>query len=204
MDHICPGGNQRVYFLCVLRWAGASPRDLLVFYKAAVRSVVEHACVVWHTGLMAEQTDRIESMQRRVLRAIYPDLSYAEALQCTGFKTLQARRERVARAFFGKVLAPDHKLHHLLPEPCQLGYELRAAKKYLQPAENKLSKTDPVDLCAGALAVTDNKTTLIIYIVTDSFCSNKTSSAIHFQFFDVYSLLLFVPIQLSGCKWINY
>ena len=40
----------------------------------------------------------------------------------------------MARAFFGKVLAPDHELHHLFPEPHQLGYELRAAKKYLEPA----------------------------------------------------------------------
>ena len=83
---------------------------------------------------MAEQTERIESIQRRVLRVIYPNLSYAEALQCTGFETLQARRERMARAFFGKVFAPDHKLHHLLPEPRPFGNELRAAKKYPKPA----------------------------------------------------------------------
>ena len=40
----------------------------------------------------------------------------------------------MARSFFEGVAAPDHKLHHLLPEPRQLGYGLRGAKKYSVPA----------------------------------------------------------------------
>ena len=40
----------------------------------------------------------------------------------------------MATAFLGKVLAPNHKPHHLLPEPRKLGYELRAATKYSEPA----------------------------------------------------------------------
>ena len=72
VDYICPNANRRLYFMCMLRRAGASRADLLTFYKAYVRSAVEYACAGWHTGLTAEQADRIESVQRRALRIIEP------------------------------------------------------------------------------------------------------------------------------------
>ena len=83
------------YFVCRLRRAGASRVNLLTFYKAYVRSAVEYASAVWHTGLTGEQADRIESVQRQALR-IEPGLSYHEALALTGLETLHARWERMA------------------------------------------------------------------------------------------------------------
>ena len=71
----------------------ASPSEMLAFYKAVVRSAVEYACVAWHTGLTARKSDRIESIQRRALRIIDPDLTYHQALQRTGLKTLEAQGE---------------------------------------------------------------------------------------------------------------
>ena len=56
--------------MCMLRRAGASRADLLTFYMAYVRSAVEYASAVWHTGLTGEQADRIESVQRRAPRII--------------------------------------------------------------------------------------------------------------------------------------
>ena len=103
---------------------------ILTFYKACVRSAVEYASAVWHTGLTVEQTDRIESIQRRALRIIEPDLSYQEALALTGLETLHARRERMARAFFVGILNPSHRLHHLLPDPRPVIYGLRRQHLY--------------------------------------------------------------------------
>ena len=75
----------------MLRRAGASRVDLLTFYKAYIRSAVEYASAVWHTGLTGEQADRIESVQRRALRIIEPGLSYHEALSLTGLHGDAAR-----------------------------------------------------------------------------------------------------------------
>ena len=80
LGYICPSGSKRLYFLSMLKRAGASQRDLLMFYKAAVRSVVEYACVVWHTGLTGEQSNRIESIPKRAVGIILPDVSYELAL----------------------------------------------------------------------------------------------------------------------------
>ena len=33
IDYICPRGNQRLYFLCILRCATASPSEMLAFYN---------------------------------------------------------------------------------------------------------------------------------------------------------------------------
>ena len=130
VDYICPSTNRRLYFVCMLRRAGASRADLLTFCKAYVRSAVEYASTARHTGLTGEQADRIESVQRRALRIIEPGLSYHEALTLTGRETLQTRRERMARAFFEAILSPGHKLHHLLPDPRPVNYGLRHRHRY--------------------------------------------------------------------------
>ena len=43
VDYVCPNASKSIYFLSKLKRAGASQRDLHMFYKAAVRSVVEYA-----------------------------------------------------------------------------------------------------------------------------------------------------------------
>ena len=84
-------------------------------------------CAFWLTSLSTEQSDQIERLQKRALRLICPDSSSDEALILSGLETLHARRERVARNFFDEVLFPEHTLHHLLPEPHDVRYDLRAA-----------------------------------------------------------------------------
>ena len=134
VDYICPTANGRLYFVCMLKRAGASRADLLNFYKASVRSTVEYASAVWHTGMTAEQADRIESVQRRALRIIEPGLSYQEALASTGLEMLHSRRERMAQAFFEAILSPDHRLHYLLPDPRPVSYGLRSRNDYAVPS----------------------------------------------------------------------
>ena len=40
--------------------------DLLVYYKAIMRTVLEYPCLVWHPGLTKAQSDLIESTQKRL------------------------------------------------------------------------------------------------------------------------------------------
>jgi len=121
---------QRLYLLVLLRRAGVKNQDILRIYTSMVRSVLEYACQVWHTSLTKGQADQLESVQRRALRLVYPDLSYREALQVSGMRTLHQRREDICRSFFKDMMRPTHKLHYLLPDTRPARYTLRNKTRY--------------------------------------------------------------------------
>ena len=129
-EYLHTKGSQRLYLLVLLRPAGVPDHDILRIYTSMIRSVLEYAAPVWHTSLSQEQSERLESVQKRALRVVYPDLSYRRALSLTGMQTLHQRREDTAREFFVQLLQPGHKLHYLLPQPRDIGYNLRSLPKY--------------------------------------------------------------------------
>ncbi len=94
-----------------------------------VRSVVEYACAVWHVGLTNEQSQKLESIQRRALNIIYPDLPYRAALQQSDLPRLDERRESLSMDFFKAMLATGHRLHHLLPPQRDTGHDLRKNRR---------------------------------------------------------------------------
>jgi len=54
-----------------LKRAAVSCRAMSRFYIAVIRPVMEYAAPVWHTGLTAELTESLESVQKRALRIIF-------------------------------------------------------------------------------------------------------------------------------------
>ena len=90
-----------------------------------IRPVVEYACQVWYTSLTGAQTNKLEWIQRRALRSVYLDASYAEALSQSGLLRLSQRMEDLSKAFFRDMLSPSHRLHHLLPPARGIPYGLR-------------------------------------------------------------------------------
>ena len=127
----------RIYYLKQLRRSGMEDVDLLVFYKAIIRPVLEYACPVWHPGLTKAQSDIIEGIQRRSLRIIYPSLSYQEALTTCNLQTLGERREEICRKLFKDMCNKDHKLHYLLPKEKTVPYQLRSVKLPVPKLKNK-------------------------------------------------------------------
>ena len=96
---------------------------------------MEYACQVWHTGLTNKQSETLESIQKRAMMILSPDLSYGDALAKLGLPTLHDRREHLCRRFFQAILQPEYRLHHLVPEKCDTGYGLRNSNKY--PPSNR-------------------------------------------------------------------
>jgi hypothetical protein len=47
---VCNKANKRLYFLKKLKRTKMSVDDLLCYYKAVIRPVIEYACPVWHSG----------------------------------------------------------------------------------------------------------------------------------------------------------
>ena len=57
------------------------PKLLVHFFRSVVVPQLEHACPVWTTSITEEQKTMIESVQKRALKIIYPDLDYVSALK---------------------------------------------------------------------------------------------------------------------------
>lgn len=76
---------------------------------------MEYAYALFHSSLPQYLLVDLETCQKRALRIIFPDKEYDEALSCTGLISLNERRENIANKLFSNVLAPNHKLHKLLP-----------------------------------------------------------------------------------------
>jgi len=100
---------KRLHFLKLLKRSGISTTDLLYYYTAVIRPVLEYGSVVWHASITNKQSRQIDSIQRRAERIIGVN-------ECAAKLTpLKERREHQTRKFFDTMLQPDNCLHNLIP-----------------------------------------------------------------------------------------
>ncbi len=86
----------------MLNKAGLSKQDILEVYCAKIRPIMEYACQVWHPGLTKEQSDSLESIQKRVLKVVYTDTNYEEALNLANLPKLSECRENMCKKLLNK------------------------------------------------------------------------------------------------------
>ena len=113
----------RLYLMRQLKRAGLDQNELVCFYTTCIRPVAEYACETFHNSLPIYLSDKLEKLQKRAFRIIYPTLSYSEALVALGLPLLSVRIEELTTRLFDKFLQdPNHRLHHLLPpkNECQV------------------------------------------------------------------------------------
>ena len=115
IDYVVAKASKRIFVITQLIRAGVDKSDIVNVYSAIIRSVVEYACPVWHCGITKKQSNDVESVQRRCLKILYPELSYADALFVSGLERLDVRRANMVRMLFEQVKKPNHVLHNLLP-----------------------------------------------------------------------------------------
>ena len=126
---ICSKAAKRLHFLKLLKRSGMPTDDLLYYYSAVIRPVLEYGCVIWHSSLTIEQTHHIDAIQRRAERII-------GLTECAGkLAPLKERREEQAKCFFESLKQPTSCLHDIFPpKRDQLTIErLRHAKQYPVP-----------------------------------------------------------------------
>ena len=87
--------------LTKLKYVGVSTEDLIEIYMLFIRSRAEYVSVVWHSSLTAEQTKKIENIQKTSLKIILgPDyIDYPTALEWCGLIELSTRRKNRCLAF---------------------------------------------------------------------------------------------------------
>ena len=83
-------------------------QDILQFYTLCVRPIVEYASTVSHYSLPKYLSDEIERVQKRVLRIVYPNLHYEDALIEARMESLYDRRQAAC------LDDPNHQLNNLV------------------------------------------------------------------------------------------
>jgi hypothetical protein len=106
--------SKRYFIIYQLSRMGLARKDIITVYCAVMRSVLEYACVVWHPGLTVAESSEIERVQKRVLRIIFPNFHYKDALLAAQLDRLDVRREKLMRTTFMEIKDPSHILNPLL------------------------------------------------------------------------------------------
>ena len=132
VESICKKAAKHLYFLKQLKRAKVPPHDMLLFYTTCIPPVIEYACPVFHHSLPQYLSNEIERLQKRALRIILSDLSFAEALVALDITSLYEKRAALSNALFDQIVRDQsHKLHDLLPPRNGFSYCTRS-QRYLK------------------------------------------------------------------------
>ena len=111
INEIVTKASKRLHILRFLKRSGVSPFHLLRVYFPLIRSL-EYCCMAWFSSLTINLSDKIELVQKRIMRTIYSTLGYDVALDQTKCWSLCARRDTFWEKTFDKIRQPDSRLNH--------------------------------------------------------------------------------------------
>ena len=122
----------RLWMIRRLKLIGANQEELLDVYIKQIRSVLEYAAVVWHSGLTEINSRNIERVQKACLAIILGQgyISYRNALQLTSLDRLDSRREGLCLKFARSTIK-NPKFKHWFEEDIKI-IETRRLKKNLK------------------------------------------------------------------------
>ena len=95
--------NSRLYALRRLKNSGMCVTNLVIIYSTFIRSCIAYASPAW-SALTKNQSDLIESIQRRAFRIIIPVMSYSDALDYRRLQTLCMRRPNSCESFINNLI----------------------------------------------------------------------------------------------------
>ena len=112
--------NVFTFFLKQLKRAGVPTDQLVHFYVAVIRPVLEYFTPVWHYDITHTQTEQIESIQKRAIRIIFPltrEISYPYALSlfAANLNSLHSRRYDISKSFFQDICDQSSCIHQIRP-----------------------------------------------------------------------------------------
>ena len=142
--------NKRMYFLILLKRANVPARDIICFYLACIRPVLDYCAPLYHHALPDYLCNDMERIQKRALSIISPSLSYCDNLSLFDIDSLKDRRIEQCHKFFESIVSsPEHKLHHFLPPKNNSSYNLRHHRQFSYPVTRtkRFSRTFLPTMC---------------------------------------------------------
>ena len=120
-EFICKRARSKIFLLRNMKRSGLVRNELIDAYVKEVRSLLELAVPVWHSGITLDQEIKIERVQKSALSIILGKsyISYENALQLTQLQRLSTRRESICSRFIKKNMKSERpflqtikKSHH--------------------------------------------------------------------------------------------
>ena len=132
VSHISKKFGMRIWAIRNLKRAGVPEKKIVEFHTTAIRPVIEYTAQVYHHMLTGELSERIERLQRIVLKVIYgPETSYREALQQSGLCRLEETRIDLCRKFAIKA-EQNPRYKRWFPEADETGHDTRHKKRLME------------------------------------------------------------------------
>ena len=139
-EFICGKARQKLWILRRVLKLNLTSFELFDAYQKEIRSILEFAVPVWHSGLTRKQTSEIESIQKLAFRIILGTsyVSYSDG--CANFETvtLEQRRQEICHHFAKKNLESNHcmftkvDLHPGLRKRSRIVQEYKCNKRKFQ------------------------------------------------------------------------
>ena len=109
-SYICEKARKRLWILRRLLESKLSTHELFDVYTKEIRSVLELAVPVWHSGLTKSQTKQIENIQKIAFRIILQKnyINYEQACKQLSALSLAKRRDNLCLKFAKRNLKSEH------------------------------------------------------------------------------------------------
>ena len=121
IDYISKKASKRLYSLRILKKVGVNREGILKVYLTTIRPILEYGMQVWQ-DIPEFLSNKLESIQKRALRIIYPCHSYLDALNITNLSSLKERRTQLCRKYIQKISQNDHPINFLKPRTATSGH----------------------------------------------------------------------------------
>ena len=111
-EYICTKARKKLWILSRLDKLGLSRKNLFDVYTKEIRSILELAVPVWHSGLTLTQSKNIERIQKTAFKMILKQnyTNYNLACNTLSTQTLHERRVMLCRNFALKNLKSQNSM----------------------------------------------------------------------------------------------
>ena len=136
VEYLCSKASKRIWILRRLMELYLDTDIILDVYRKEIRSVLEYAAVVFHSGLTKKQSDALESVQKLVLKMLsnHLNLNFSANEAYIYFMTepLEGRRLEACKTFIKRTL--KNPTHSNMFRECSNNYDTRNKyKRFVVP-----------------------------------------------------------------------
>ena len=115
-----------------LKKANLTTSQLSGLYQNVLRPVIDYCSSTYHSMLTKDQSERLESLQKKALKTVYGcNKNYEDILQESGIQPLQERRQKLFENFARKC-AKDSRFSDWFSTPVQKEHDTRSNIKYVE------------------------------------------------------------------------